>query len=165
MVLGGTRAVELAARLAPWGFNSDVVATEIGVASAIKMCRSIMIKGLEALVIESFSTARRYGVEARVIASLQETYPDMAWEKTAAYYFSRVVKHGRRRAEEMREAARTVEEAGFTPWMASATAEKQNWVAGLTARGSFEGIGPQADWRDYADRIGCSRVSEDQSSD
>jgi 3-hydroxyisobutyrate dehydrogenase-like beta-hydroxyacid dehydrogenase len=153
MVLGGARAAELAARLAPWGLDTEVVSENIGVASAIKMCRSVMIKGMEALVIESFTTARRYGVEDRVLASLHETFPHMDWERTGAYFFSRVVKHGKRRAEEMREAARTVNEAGFEPLMTAAIAEKQAWVASLAATGLFKDVDSDADWRDYADRI------------
>src|SRR4051812_28889652 len=155
MVIGGVRAADLAARLAPLGFRMEVVSAEIGVASAIKMCRSIVIKGLEAMVIESYTTARRYGVEQRVLASLKETFPGLDWEKQGAYFFSRVAKHGRRRAEEMREAAATVREAGFEPWIAAATAEKQDWVAALARSGAFRDLGDagDAEWREYADRL------------
>ena len=153
MVIGGKKAAELARLLAPFGFALEVVSETIGVASAIKMCRSVIIKGMEALVIESFTSARKYGVEARVLESLKETFPGLDWEQQGAYFFHRVVKHGKRRAEEMREAAVTVREAGFDPFMAAATAEKQAFVAGLAAQGLFAGIGPEADWREYADRV------------
>ena len=153
MVIGGPRAAELAEKLRPFGFELEIVSETIGVASAIKMCRSVMIKGMEALVIESFSTARRYGVEARVLESLKETFPGLDWEEQGAYFFSRVVKHGKRRAEEMREAAVTVCEAGFEPFMAAATAQKQDFVAKLAAAGCFDGIAADADWRDYAERL------------
>ena len=88
-------------------------ATELGVASAVKMCRSVMIKGLEAMVIESFTTARAYGVEDAVLASLKETFPGIDWEKQGAYFFQRVIEHGRRRSEEVREVAETVREIGL----------------------------------------------------
>jgi 3-hydroxyisobutyrate dehydrogenase-like beta-hydroxyacid dehydrogenase len=153
MVVGGKCAAELAARLAPYGFAMEVVSETIGVASAIKMCRSVIIKGMEAIVIESFTTARKHGVEARVLESLKETFPGLDWEKQGAYFFSRVVKHGKRRAEEMKEAAVTVREAGFDPFMAAATAEKQDQVAKLAARGTFAGVGSEADWREFADRV------------
>ena len=152
MVIGGKRAAELAARLAPLGFSMEVVSAEIGVASAIKMCRSVIIKGFEAMVIESYATARGYGVEDRVLASLKETFPGIDWEKQGAYFFARVAKHGRRRAEEMREAAVTVHEAGFEPWIAGATAQKQDWVAALARTGLFRDV-TGADWREYADRL------------
>ena len=88
------------------GFDATVASDQLGVASATKMCRSVMIKGLEAMVIESFTTARAYGVEDAVLASLQETFPGIDWEKQGAYFFQRVIEHGRRRSEEMREVGR-----------------------------------------------------------
>lgn len=153
MLLGGAHAQAAVALLTPFGFGMEVASEEIGVASAIKMCRSVFIKGLEAIVIESYSAARQYGVEDRVLASLAETYPTIDWEKQGAYLFSRVAQHGRRRAEEMREAAVTVKEAGFDPHMAAASAERQDMIAGLAAQGAFAGVDATGDWRAYADRI------------
>ena len=137
MLLGGAQAAALAAVLQGWGMQAQPVSERLGVASAIKMCRSIMIKGLEALVIESYATARQYGVEDQVLPTLAETFPGIDWNAQGAYFFSRVVQHGKRRAEEMRESAQTVAEAGMAPLMAAATAAKQQWVADLAAAGAF----------------------------
>jgi 3-hydroxyisobutyrate dehydrogenase-like beta-hydroxyacid dehydrogenase len=160
MLLGGPKAEWLAEILCAWSMNAKVVAPEIGIASAIKMCRSIMIKGLEALVIESYSTARHYGVEDHVLPTLAETFPQIDWAAQGAYFFSRVVQHGKRRAEEMRESARTVSEAKFPPMMAGAIAEKQDWVAELARQGIFNGIPKDAPWQDYADRLICHCASK-----
>ena len=157
MLLGGAKAAELARQLQAWGMDAKVVAERLGVASAIKMCRSVMIKGLEALVIESYATARAYGVEDHVLPTLAETFPGIDWSKQGAYFFSRVVQHGRRRAEEMREAANTVREAGFDPFMAAAIADKQQWVADQAAAGLFQGVARDAPWQDYADRLVARR--------
>ena len=119
-----------------------------------------MIKGLEALVIESYATARHYGVEDHMIATLAETFPSIDWHRQGAYFFSRVAQHGKRRAEEMREVANTVREAGFEPWMAAATAEKHDWVAGQSRSGAFEGVSREADWRSYADGLLARRRPE-----
>ncbi len=153
MLLGGTRAAELAELLKTWGLDARAVSVDLGVASAIKMCRSVMIKGLEALVIESYATARAYGVEDHVLPTLVETFPSIDWSQQGAYFFSRVVQHGKRRAEEMREAANTVQEAGFPPFMSQAIADKQQWVADQAALGVFNGLGKEATWQDYADRL------------
>src|ERR1700681_3268159 len=107
LLLGGAGAAELAPLLLELGFNAKVASDKLGVASAVKMCRSIMIKGLQAMVIESFTTARAYGVEDAVLASLKETFPGIDWEKQGAYFFQRVIEHGRRRSEEVREVAET----------------------------------------------------------
>lgn len=153
MLLGGAHAEALRALLAPLGFNMELVAERVGVASAIKMCRSVMIKGLEAIVVESFTTARRYGVEDYVLASLRETFPTLDWEHQGSYLFSRVALHGKRRAEEMREVAVTVKEAGLDPHMAAATAERQDWVAGLKGAAGLSEVAKDANWREYADRL------------
>ena len=105
------------------GFAAKVASEQLGVASATKMCRSVMIKGLEAMVVESFTAARAYGVEDSVLASLAETFPGIDWERQGTYFFQRVIQHGRRRAEEMREAAATVREIGLEPWSAAGTAQ------------------------------------------
>jgi 3-hydroxyisobutyrate dehydrogenase-like beta-hydroxyacid dehydrogenase len=158
LLLGGPDAAALEPVLQRLGFAPKVASERLGVASATKMCRSVMIKGLEAMVIESFTTARHYGVEGAVIASLHETFPGIDWDKQAAYFFQRVIEHGRRRSEEVREVAVTVREAGLEPWSASGTAERQAWLADLADAGLFgakgtPGFARSADWRVEADRI------------
>jgi 3-hydroxyisobutyrate dehydrogenase-like beta-hydroxyacid dehydrogenase len=158
LLLGGAQAAELAPLLAELGFDAKFASDRLGIASATKMCRSVMIKGLEAMVIESFTAARAFGVEDAVLASLQETFPGIDWEKQGAYFFQRVIEHGRRRSEEVREVAETVREAGLTPWSARGTAERQAWVADLADEGVFgkrgtPGFACSADWRAEADRI------------
>ncbi|MCU0775215.1 MAG: DUF1932 domain-containing protein [Ideonella sp.] len=164
LLLGGAHAHALEPVLSGLGFAPTVASDRLGVASATKMCRSVMIKGLEAMVIESFTAARHYGVEDAVIASLRETFPGIDWEKQAAYFFQRVIEHGRRRAEEMREAAMTVREAGLEPWSAAGTAERQAWVAALADAGMFGTRGTpsfarSADWRVEADRLLAGQVA------
>ena len=158
LLLGGPGARELAPLLVELGFSATVASDQLGVASAVKMCRSIMIKGMEAMVIESFTTARAYGVEDAVLASLKETFPGIDWEKQGAYFFQRVIEHGRRRSEEVREVAETVREIGLTPWSAQGTAERQAWIADLADEELFGSKGTKefarsADWRTEADRI------------
>ncbi len=159
MLLGGAHAAELADQLGAWGLDAKVVSDRIGIASAIKMCRSVMIKGLEALVIESYTTARAYGVEDHMVPTLQETFPGIDWQQTGAYFFSRVVQHGQRRAQEMRESANTVREAGFEPLMTTSIADKQQWVADQAGNGVFQGLQAKARWQDYADRLLAARKS------
>jgi 3-hydroxyisobutyrate dehydrogenase-like beta-hydroxyacid dehydrogenase len=158
LLLGGPHASAIEPMLRDLGFAAQVASGQLGVASATKMCRSVMIKGLEALAIESFTAARRYGVEEAVIASLRETFPGIDWDRQAATFFQRAIEHGRRRAEEMREAAVTVSEAGLHPWSAAGIAERQAWVADLADEGLFGERGSRtfarsADWRIEADRI------------
>jgi 3-hydroxyisobutyrate dehydrogenase-like beta-hydroxyacid dehydrogenase len=158
LLLGGARAAELQPHLEALGFNASVASDALGVASATKMCRSVIIKGLEAMLIEALTAARAYGVESQVLASLVETFPGIDWDEQATYFFQRVIQHGRRRAEEMFEVARTVEDIGLTPWSAAGSAERHAWVADLADRGELGDRGDptfarSADWRIEADRI------------
>jgi 3-hydroxyisobutyrate dehydrogenase-like beta-hydroxyacid dehydrogenase len=153
MLSGGPHAAAVAPLLATLGFNVKPASDAYGVASAIKMCRSVIVKGMEAIVIESYLTARHYGVEDRVLPSLAETFPGLDWEKAGDYFFQRVAAHGKRRAEEMCEAAVTVREAGLDPLMASAIAERQAWLAGLIAGRGAPAAPAGAHWRDWADWI------------
>ncbi len=154
LLLGGPHADALQPALEALGFDAQVASRELGVASATKMCRSVMIKGLEAMVIEAYTTARHYGVEDQVLASLAQTFPGIDWEKQGTYFFQRVIQHGRRRAEEVREVAVTVKDAGLEPWSAAGTAERQGWVADLADAGVFgDKAARRTDWRIEADRI------------
>jgi 3-hydroxyisobutyrate dehydrogenase-like beta-hydroxyacid dehydrogenase len=153
MLLGGPHAEALQPTLERLGFAATVGSRSYGVVSAIKLCRSVVVKGMEALAIESLLTARRHGVEREVLASLAETFPGLDWERQATWFWQRVVAHGRRRSEEMREAAVTVADAGIEPRMASAAADVQAWIAALRAEGAFGDTPKNADWRALADRV------------
>ena len=127
MLLGGPHAAEFLERAAPFGMRLTAFSPEIGAASSVKMCRSVMIKGLEALATECLLAARRYGVERPVLASLADTLPHEDWRRLARWMVSRPLVHGRRRAEEMREVARTVRKASVEPILSAPTALRQDW--------------------------------------
>ena len=138
-LVGGPGAAALAPRAAALGMKMEFVSNEVGQASAIKMFRSIVVKGLEALLVESMTASAEYGVEARVLASLQETWPGIDWEKLAGYMIERVVSHGKRRAAEMREVSATLESIGMEPVMAAASAVRQQWIADLGVKERLKG--------------------------
>jgi len=138
-LIGGPGAAALAPRAAVLGMTMDFVSPEVGQASAIKMFRSIVVKGLEALLVESMTASAEYGVEARVLASLQESWPGIDWEKLAGYMIERVVSHGKRRAAEMREVSATLESIGMQPTMAAASAVRQQWIADLGVKERLKG--------------------------
>lgn len=130
MLLGGPHAADFIARAQKLGFSgAKAFSAIIGQASATKMCRSVIIKGTEALLLESLVAARHYGVEKTVLDSLSDLLPVGDWDRLARYMISRALEHGTRRAEEMRESAKTVAEAGLAPLMTTATAEREDWAA------------------------------------
>jgi 3-hydroxyisobutyrate dehydrogenase-like beta-hydroxyacid dehydrogenase len=153
MLLGGPYAERFAPALASLGFAVKCVADKYGVASSIKLCRSVIIKGLEALVIESFTAARACSVEGAVLDSLKETFPQIDWERQADYFFSRVIQHGKRRAEEMRASAEMLEDLGLQGTMASAISERQAVVAAARAVSAFDDPQVLKPWRERADEV------------
>jgi 3-hydroxyisobutyrate dehydrogenase-like beta-hydroxyacid dehydrogenase len=153
MLLGGEHAAGAEPLLRALGFVADTVSAQLGVASAIKLCRSVIIKGLESLVVESFTAARSFGVEKQVLASLQETYPQFDWEKQGDYLFSRVIQHGKRRAEEMRASAAMIDAAAVGGVMAGAASQRQSDVAAWRARQAFAEPTALKPWRERADEI------------
>jgi 3-hydroxyisobutyrate dehydrogenase-like beta-hydroxyacid dehydrogenase len=155
MLLAGARAAALEPLLRRLGMSVATVGEEVGIASAIKMCRSILIKGLEALTVECLLAARAFGAEDRVLASLDRTYPHMGWAGDLPdYLVSRVAEHGRRRAAEMLEVAATLRDIGLEPLMAAATAERQQWlIERMSAAGVEYRAGETFAWRTLADAL------------
>ena len=144
MLLGGEAALGFVEMLAPFGVRMEVISTDqIGRAAAVKMFRSIVYKGLEALIFECVLGASRYGAETRVFASLNESFPGVDFEKLANYMIGRVVVHGERRAREMEEVAATLREIGIDPMMAEATARRMDWAADLGLKSRFAGEFPK----------------------
>ena len=137
------------------GMNATPFSDQLGVASAVKMCRSVVIKGLEALVIESLFAARMYGAEDKVLESLAASFPGMGWEDHLPdYLISRVAEHGHRRAVEMREVAQTLQRVGMEPVMALATAQRQQQLASEIAKRNFAlDSSGQFSWRSLSDAL------------
>ncbi len=160
MLAGGEAAADFAARMAPLGFNIEIAAREIGVASATKMFRSIIVKGMEALITECVLGASRYGAEPRVFASLAESFPGMDWNKLADYMIGRVVVHGERRAREMEEVAETLRSLDIEPIMTEAIVRRMDWSAQLGLKQRFGGEAPKS-YREVLDAIGKISAAAD----
>jgi 3-hydroxyisobutyrate dehydrogenase-like beta-hydroxyacid dehydrogenase len=136
-LLGGPHARAFAAVAADFGIGDvTVVSDDVGRAAATKLCRSVIVKGLESLLTESLLAARKFGVERDVLDSLPNILPPADWEAVAGYFIARSLQHGARRSEEMEEAAATVSEAGVEPLMSLAAAARQRWAAQFPAAAS-----------------------------
>lgn len=134
VLLGGPHAEAFVPIAESMGFaGASYYSAELGRVSAAKMCRSIIIKGIEALITEALLPARRFGVESQVLASLQDLLPGVDWTSQARYMIARSLEHGTRRAEEMREVAKMVRGAGLEPLMSEACAVRQAWAPQFAA--------------------------------
>jgi 3-hydroxyisobutyrate dehydrogenase-like beta-hydroxyacid dehydrogenase len=150
MLAGGAGAEDFVRQLAPFGISAEIVSHEVGTASATKMFRSIIVKGLEALITECVLGASRYNADERVFASLAESFPGVNWKELANYMVGRVVVHGERRAREMEEVAATLREIDIEPIMAEAIVRRMDWSVEAGLKQLFGGEAPKS-YREVVD--------------
>jgi 3-hydroxyisobutyrate dehydrogenase-like beta-hydroxyacid dehydrogenase len=143
MLLAGPHAEAVAPELAAIGMRVSVAGAEIGAAAAIKMVRSVMIKGIEALTLECFLAASRAGVIDEVAVSIKNNYPGLDWTKIVPYNLERMASHGERRAAEMEEVADTLRELGVEPLMTAATVKRQREMGQIGKQQSVRTALPQ----------------------
>jgi protocatechuate 4,5-dioxygenase alpha subunit len=147
MLISGPHVGAVLGVLAALDMRAKPAAGPVGQASSIKMIRSVMVKGLEALVAECVLAGRKAGVDAAVLDSLEVSFPGFNWEARAAYMLERMMVYGIRRAAEMREVALTVEELGLGGTMARATVDWEQRIGDLHLEA------PPADYRARADAV------------
>lgn len=134
LLVSGPHVEAACAALVAIGFGPRPAGDAVGRASTIKMLRSVMVKGIEALSSECFLACRRADVVAEVAASLDASWPGVDWAAKADYNLGRMIEHGTRRAAEMDEVARTLADLGVEPLLTEATATAQRRIGALGLR-------------------------------
>ena len=132
LLVGGPHAAAGAAILCALGFSAvETIAGPVGSASAVKMIRSVMVKGIEALSAECVLAADAAGVREAVIASLDASWPGAEWQTRFDYNLDRMMVHGLRRAAEMEEVVATLDSLGTGAAMSRGTVARQRAIGGL----------------------------------
>ncbi len=131
LLIAGPHAQEISPLLGELEMQLSIVGADTGKAAAIKMIRSVMIKGMEALSLECFLAASRAGLLEEVTTSLKNNYPTLDFTKVADYNIERMASHGERRAAEMEESSATLRELGLDPLMVDATVKRQREMGAL----------------------------------
>jgi 3-hydroxyisobutyrate dehydrogenase-like beta-hydroxyacid dehydrogenase len=134
LLVSGPHTEAAIAALRAVGFAPERVDGPVGRASTIKMLRSVMVKGMEALTAECFLAAHEAGVVDEVAASLGRSWPGIDWKERADYNLERMLVHGLRRAAEMDEAAKTVASLTSDNAMTRACADKQRALGAIGAK-------------------------------
>lgn len=136
LLISGTHATDAAEQLTSSGFkNVRIVGDKIGQASSIKMVRSVMIKGIEALTAECFLAADAAGVTEEVLSSLGGD-----WSTRANYNLERMLVHGERRAAEMEEVCATLESVGISPQLTQGTVQRQRALGNIGSGSAPEAL-------------------------
>ena len=154
-IVSGPYSADAAEAMAGLGMTVKVAGPKIGEASSIKMVRSVMIKGTEALMAECFLAAEKAGVSTQVLASLTASDPAIDWPAKAGYCLERMMVHGNRRSAEMREVVATLDDLGLKPRMSAAAADWQAEIGNLGIKSVEESFaGRVAQILETADRKG-----------
>lgn len=143
ILASGPAAETFRALMSPWGLKIEHVPGELGAASGIKIMRSVIAKGLEALLVECMLGASRYGIDQAVISSFGKFMASRSFEDMANFLLVTDSIHAERRAQEARMSADALEEAGVDPIMTRATVERLEWVCGLGTKSHFGGVVPK----------------------
>ncbi|MEM0978239.1 MAG: DUF1932 domain-containing protein [Pseudomonadota bacterium] len=152
--LSGPHADAAAQVLSDLGMTPTVLEGDVGYASSVKMIRSIMIKGMEALTAQCFLAATKAGVDDRILASLEKSFPGFGWEARGGYNLERMIQHGIRRAAEMEEVAITVSELGLPNEMVAATVIWQRRIGELQLTAASE------DYRELSEILNAKLASD-----
>jgi 3-hydroxyisobutyrate dehydrogenase-like beta-hydroxyacid dehydrogenase len=151
ILASGPAAEAVRDALVPWGMRIDPVGPELGTASAIKILRSVLIKGIEALLDEMLLGARRYGLDDAVLASASKTLA-RPFPELAAGLLTTGVIHAKRRAEEAGMAAEALADVGIDPIMTRSTEARLQWVEALGLKEHFGGRVPET-WQQALEAI------------
>lgn len=157
VLLAGSFASEILPELRALGFSAEIAGDAPGAATAIKMVRSVFVKGLEAITVEALLAAQASGCFDEILASLSGSYPGLDWPHFAEYQMERTTRHGRRRAAEMRESAATLDALGLHGGLAAAIAEVQERMGAC-------GVTPDKDLEQTVDRVLEHRLEMARSS-
>lgn len=144
MLVSGPHADAGLTALKVLGFNLRIVGQAVGDASAIKMIRSVMVKGIEALSAECALAAHAAGVEAEVLASLDKSWKEQSWAERIDYNLDRMLIHGLRRAAEMEEVVKTLDALGTGSQMTRGTVDRQRAI-GTIGAGAPDGLDAKID--------------------
>jgi 3-hydroxyisobutyrate dehydrogenase-like beta-hydroxyacid dehydrogenase len=132
LLVSGPHAGAALEALTVLGFSHvRAVGADIGRASTIKMLRSVMYKGMEALTAECLIACERAGVTEEVLGSFGEGVGSADWASGADYRLDRMMVHGLRRAAEMAESVKTLDGLGVEPLLTRGTVERERAIGAL----------------------------------
>lgn len=143
ILASGLAAERMRDALVPWGMRIEAVGPAIGTVSGIKILRSVVMKGLEALLVECLLSASELGIDAMILQSIDRSFKRSFVDMANALLTTGAI-HAERRAEEVAMSAEALADAGLDPVVTKAAAERLRWVAGLGLKQHFGGVVPDS---------------------
>lgn len=137
ILVSGDGAEKFSELIAPYGMNISVISKEPGNASAIKMFRSIFMKGFTMLLLETLSASHEFGVEGMVLNSLERTLQGKTVNELSDLLITRSAIHAERRIAEMNEVMDTLNHIHMDQTMSMASRDKLQWLADMKLNEHF----------------------------
>jgi 3-hydroxyisobutyrate dehydrogenase-like beta-hydroxyacid dehydrogenase len=131
IALAGEGAQSFYDTMTPYGMNLEVIDAPVGGASAIKMLRSVFMKGFPQVLLECTLAARHYGVLEKILDSLEATIGGKSVRQMATQVFTPTVIHAARRAGEMGEVITMLDDLGMESSMSTAAKKRLENLAEL----------------------------------
>lgn len=148
-LLSGRGSDDLIRLLTPFGMVLTKVSDVPGDAIAIKLVRSIAMKGLAALATETLEAAVKLGVDKEVLRSVENTLSAAPFNDTLDWLVTASAVHARRQVHEMNDVMDMMQEIGVTPAVTRGTVQRLEWLAAQNFPEKFSGKKPQ-DWQEIA---------------
>ena len=131
LLASGPHAAEAARFLTQAGMKVRALDADIGAAAAVKLLRSIVVKGMQALVTEAALAARSEELDDEFLRTIADFMPEIDWRERIAFNLSRMIEHGERRVEEMQAAVAMLQSTGLPSDMSLAAIHWERRIAGL----------------------------------
>ena len=152
-LISGNGSDELLRLMTPYGMALDKANDNPGDATAIKLVRSIVMKGLPALLMEALEAASAMKIEEVVLKSLAETMNSCTFEVTMNRLVTGTAVHAERRGQEMVNVIEMLNTLNIKPTMSQATFERHKWLAGKNLKEKFGGKTPKS-WQEVVEAWG-----------
>lgn len=133
--------------MSPFGMIIKKVGEEPGEASAIKLIRSIYMKGVAALMIEMLQASEYYNVSERVISSVADTINSTDFVSTMNRLVTGTAIHSKRRSDELKGSIQMLDEMGLDCSMSKAAKNKHDLITAAGLSEAFSGMTPK-NWID-----------------
>jgi 3-hydroxyisobutyrate dehydrogenase-like beta-hydroxyacid dehydrogenase len=142
-VASGSHARRFHALLAPYGMNIGVLGGRAGAASAMKLIRSVFMKGLAGLLFESLEAAHRHGILEAVAADIAGSIDERPFAQNIRRFVCGTAMHAQRRVHEMGEVLALLQALGGSTRMTRATRAMISDIARMQLGRHFGGHEPK----------------------
>ncbi len=144
----GTGAARFHEEMSAFGMQIKCISSQAGAASAVKLIRSIFMKGIASLMFEMLEGAQEYDVIDEVVESISKSMDGIPFESHLNRLVTGTAVHAARRAAELQGSVQMLADCDIDNVMAIAAKHKHELVAQLVSDKMHSG-----DIKGYRDTI------------